>query len=137
MGGSANLVLRSQGTACCTQSSLDGLASSNGPFVIVCPAPPPGEIRSNMRDRRFSFEFFPPKTDAGRKRFPALIRELADLGPSFVSVTFGAGGSTREGSFETCADILRTTDVPVTPHLSCIGSTEEQLRSQLDMYQAI
>jgi methylenetetrahydrofolate reductase (NADPH) len=90
-----------------------------------------------VRDRRFSFELFPPKTDAGRKRFSTTVRELAELGPSFMSVTFGAGGSTREGSFETCAEVLRTTHVPVTPHLSCIGSTHEQLREQLDMYRAI
>jgi methylenetetrahydrofolate reductase (NADPH) len=93
--------------------------------------------RSNVRDRRFSFELFPPKTPAGRQRFPSLVRELCELGPSFVSVTFGAGGSTREGSFESCAEILRTTDIPVTPHLSCIGSTPEELREQLDLYRAI
>lgn len=90
-----------------------------------------------MRKRRYSFEFFPPKTDAGRKRFGATIRELAELGPSFVSVTFGAGGSTREGSFQTAAEIMRTTDLAVTPHLSCIGSTPEQVKSQLDMYRSI
>ena len=90
-----------------------------------------------MHDRRFSFELFPPKTDAGHRRFPGIVRELAKLGPSFVSVTFGAGGSTREGSFEACAQILRTTEVPVTPHLSCIGSTREELSAQLEMYRTI
>ena len=90
-----------------------------------------------MRDRRFSFEFFPPKTDAGRARFGNIIRELATLGPSFVSVTFGAGGSTREGSFQTASEIIKTTDLAVTPHLSCIGSTPEQIRAHLDMYRAI
>lgn len=90
-----------------------------------------------MRDRRFSFEFFPPKTEAGRVRFGTIIRELATLGPSFVSVTFGAGGSTREGSFQTASEIIKTTDLAVTPHLSCIGSTPEQIRAHLDMYRAI
>jgi methylenetetrahydrofolate reductase (NADPH) len=90
-----------------------------------------------VRDRRFSFELFPPKTEAGRKRFPGLMRELAELGPDFVSVTFGAGGSTREGSFQTCAEILRTTELPVTPHLSCIGSRREELAAQLNTYREI
>jgi methylenetetrahydrofolate reductase (NADPH) len=70
--------------------------------------------------RGFSFEFFPPKSDAGR-----------------VSVTFGAGGSTREGSFQTASEIIRTTNLDVTPHLSCIGSTRAQLAAQLDTYRAI
>lgn len=91
----------------------------------------------HVRDRRFSFEFFPPKTEAGRARFGSVIRELATLGPSFVSVTFGAGGSTREGSFQTASEIIKTTDLAVTPHLSCIGSTPEQIRAHLDMYRAI
>jgi methylenetetrahydrofolate reductase (NADPH) len=90
-----------------------------------------------VRDRRFSFEFFPPKTEAGRTRFGTTIRELATLGPSFVSVTFGAGGSTREGSFQTASEIIKTTDLAVTPHLSCIGSTPEQIRAHLDMYRSI
>ncbi len=90
-----------------------------------------------MRDRRYSFEFFPPKTEAGLKRFSGVVRKLAPLQPSFVSVTFGAGGSTREGSFQTASEIMRTTDLAVTPHLSCIGSTPEQIEAQLAMYKAI
>ena len=78
--------------------------------------------------RRFSFEFFPPKTDAGRARLRKTIAaSFAPLRPSFVSVTFGAGGSTREGSFQTASEIIRTTDLDVTPHLSCIGSTAAQI----------
>jgi len=94
-------------------------------------------VSNDVRDRRFSFEFFPPKTDAGRARFGTIIRELATLGPSFVSVTFGAGGSTREGSFQTASEIIKTTNLAVTPHLSCIGSTPEQIRAHLEMYRAI
>jgi methylenetetrahydrofolate reductase (NADPH) len=62
---------------------------------------------------------------------------LAELQPSFVSVTFGAGGSTREGSFQTASEIVRTTDLAVTPHLSCIGSTRDQIAQQLATYRAI
>ncbi|MDD9942777.1 MAG: methylenetetrahydrofolate reductase [NAD(P)H] [Myxococcales bacterium] len=87
--------------------------------------------------RGFSFEFFPPKTEAGRRRFGKVVQRLAQLAPSFVSVTFGAGGSTREGSYQTASEIVRTTDLDVTPHLSCIGSTVEQIAAQLDTYRAI
>jgi methylenetetrahydrofolate reductase (NADPH) len=87
--------------------------------------------------RGYSFEFFPPKSDASRQRLAKTVQKLAPLRPSFVSVTFGAGGSTREGSFQTAAEIIRTTDLDVTPHLSCIGSTRDQLAAQLDTYRAI
>jgi methylenetetrahydrofolate reductase (NADPH) len=87
--------------------------------------------------RGFSFEFFPPKADAGRARLAKTIQRLAPLEPNFVSVTFGAGGSTREGSFQTASEIIRTTDLDVTPHLSCIGSTRDQIAAQLDTYRAI
>lgn len=87
--------------------------------------------------RGYSFEFFPPKTDAGRQRLAKTVQKLAPLRPNFVSVTFGAGGSTREGSFQTASEIIRTTNLDVTPHLSCIGSTREQIGAQLDTYRAI
>jgi methylenetetrahydrofolate reductase (NADPH) len=87
--------------------------------------------------RGYSFEFFPPKTDAGRQRLAKTVQRLAPLRPSFVSVTFGAGGSTREGSFQTASEIIRTTNLDVTPHLSCIGSTREQIAAQLETYRAV
>jgi methylenetetrahydrofolate reductase (NADPH) len=87
--------------------------------------------------RRFSFEFFPPKTDVGRRRLAKTIERLAPLRPSFVSVTFGAGGSTREGSFQTASEIIKSTDLDVTPHLSCIGSTPAQITAQLETYRAV
>jgi methylenetetrahydrofolate reductase (NADPH) len=87
--------------------------------------------------RGFSFEFFPPKADAGRARLAKTIQKLAPLQPNFVSVTFGAGGSTREGSFQTASEIIRTTNLDVTPHLSCIGLTRDQVAAQLDTYRAI
>jgi methylenetetrahydrofolate reductase (NADPH) len=87
--------------------------------------------------RGFSFEFFPPKSAVGRERLGRTVGELAALRPSFVSVTFGAGGSTREGSFQTASEIVRTTGLAVTPHLSCIGSSRDQVRSQLETYRTI
>lgn len=88
-------------------------------------------------DRGFSFEFFPPKSDAARGRLLRTVDALGELNPSFVSVTFGAGGSTREGSFQTTAELLRNTKLNVTPHLSCIGSTREQLEEQLRLYRSV
>jgi methylenetetrahydrofolate reductase (NADPH) len=87
--------------------------------------------------RGHSFEFFPPKTEAARVRLRKTVDTLGELGPSFVSVTFGAGGSTREGSFQTTAELLRETKLNVTPHLSCIGSTREQLEEQLRLYRSV
>ncbi|HKP58453.1 MAG TPA: methylenetetrahydrofolate reductase [NAD(P)H] [Polyangiales bacterium] len=91
----------------------------------------------NDTQRGYSFEFFPPKSDAARQRLSKTVQKLALLQPSFVSVTFGAGGSTREGSFQTASEIIRTTDLDVTPHLSCIGSTRDQIAAQLDTYRAV
>ena len=87
--------------------------------------------------RGISFEFFPPKSDQARARLAKTVQKLAPLRPSVVSVTFGAGGSTREGSFHTASEILRSTDLEVAPHLSCIGSSREQLADLLETYRSV
>jgi methylenetetrahydrofolate reductase (NADPH) len=92
---------------------------------------------SSNLTRGISFEFFPPKTEQARSRLVKTVQKLASLRPSVVSVTFGAGGSTRDGSFQTASEILRSTDLEVAPHLSCIGSTREQLAALLDTYRNI
>jgi len=86
--------------------------------------------------RAFSFEFFPPKTDQAEANLRATVENLAGLKPSFCSVTFGAGGSTREKTFETVVDIQQTTGIPAAPHISCIASTRENVREVLRAYQA-
>jgi len=86
--------------------------------------------------RAFSFEFFPPKTDQAEANLRATVENLAGLKPSFCSVTFGAGGSTREKTFETVVDIQQTTGIPAAPHVSCIASTRENVREVLRAYQA-
>jgi len=88
-------------------------------------------------NRGFSLEFFPPKTEQGRTRLVKAVQRLAQISPSFVSVTFGAGGSAREGSFQTASEIMRSVDLEVAPHLSCIGSTREQIAAILDTYREI
>lgn len=83
--------------------------------------------------KQFSFEFFPPKTDEGREKLRATYRELAALQPRYVSVTFGAGGSTQAGTLETVHEML-SDGLEAAPHLSCIGSTKANIREILQGY---
>ena len=85
--------------------------------------------------RTFSFEFFPPKTPEGMERLRATRKQLAQLKPAFFSVTFGAGGSTRDRTLETVREI-KFEGYEAAPHLSCIGSTKENIRAVLDQYKA-
>ncbi len=87
-------------------------------------------------EKQFSFEFFPPKTAAGAERFKQTLSELATLKPAYFSVTFGAGGSTQEGTFEIVRSIQQA-GLRATPHLTCIGSTKESIRKILESYRAL
>lgn len=80
-----------------------------------------------------SFEFFPPKDDAGRASLRDCVLDLARFNPSFVTVTFGAGGSTRSGTFETTQMIKENVDIPVGAHLSYFGIPKEELFAYADM----
>lgn len=82
----------------------------------------------------FSFEFFPPKTDKGRENLRQAISELESLQPSFVSVTYGAGGSTRGTTKEIVSEINETTPLTPVPHLTCIAHTRSELRGILAGY---
>jgi methylenetetrahydrofolate reductase (NADPH) len=82
----------------------------------------------------YSFEFFPPKTEKGVANLRNTRDELAGLDPRFFSVTFGAGGSTRERTFDTVCEIQRESDIEAAPHLSCIGSTKDSIRDILNLY---
>lgn len=84
----------------------------------------------------FSFEFFPPKTPEAEAVLNRTIEKLAPLKPRFCSVTFGAGGSTREKTFETVVGIQQRTHIPCAPHISCIASTRQSLREVLEAYRA-
>ena len=81
-----------------------------------------------------SFEFFPPKTPEGVARLRTVRAQLAQLKPAFCSVTFGAGGSTREGTLSTVLEI-RHDGIPAAPHLSCVGGTRRSLRDVLAQYR--
>ncbi|MEO6565802.1 MAG: methylenetetrahydrofolate reductase [NAD(P)H] [Casimicrobiaceae bacterium] len=86
-------------------------------------------------DRAYSLEFFPPKTPEGVAKLRAARAQLAQLRPAFCSVTFGAGGSTREGTLSTVLEI-RGDGLAAAPHLSCIGGTRESLREVLAEYRS-
>lgn len=85
--------------------------------------------------RTYSFEFFPPKTPEGADKLRAVRAQLAALAPDFFSVTFGAGGSTREGTFNTVMEIHRE-GLPVAPHISCIGATRASIVELLQRYRS-
>jgi methylenetetrahydrofolate reductase (NADPH) len=84
--------------------------------------------------RIFSFEFFPPATPEGAKKLAATRAQLAELGPKFFSVTFGAGGSTRDRTLATVLEI-QAAGQRAAPHISCIGSTRENIRGTLATYR--
>jgi methylenetetrahydrofolate reductase (NADPH) len=85
--------------------------------------------------RTFSFEFFPPRTDAAQATLVRTLRELEPLEPSFVSVTYGAGGSTRERTHELVAGMLRTTSLNPMAHLTCVGHSRLDLAEILVRYR--
>src|SRR3954469_8669017 len=82
----------------------------------------------------FSFEFFPPKTDSASDELFANIAELQALQPSFVSVTYGAGGSTRDRTHALILRIQGETSLTAVSHLTCVCHTVEQLEAILDRY---
>ena len=84
---------------------------------------------------KLSFEFFPPRTPAAEQNLNATVARLERLRPDFFSVTFGAGGSTRDKTFETARLINDTTGIEAAPHVSCIDSSREDLREILQNYK--
>lgn len=82
----------------------------------------------------FSFEFFPPKTDEAAERLYATIRDLEPLNPSFVSVTYGAGGSTRQRTNDLVVRIKQTTGLDPIPHLTCVCHSQGDIEQILERY---
>src|SRR3954468_11681715 len=80
----------------------------------------------------FSFEFFPPKTPAGEENLYKALQELRPLNPSYVSVTYGAGGSTQSKTLEIVGRIKEEFGLEAMAHFTGVGATTEQLRSTLD-----
>ena len=89
------------------------------------------------REEGISLEFFPPKTAEGRKSFMNVVKALKAYDPLYVSVTYGAGGTTQERTIDTLKWIREETDLTVMSHLTCIGSTKASLDALLRKYQAL
>ncbi|BBR52137.1 MULTISPECIES: methylenetetrahydrofolate reductase [NAD(P)H] [Pseudomonas] len=88
------------------------------------------------QERRYSFEFFPTKTDAGHEKLMAVARQLAGYNPDFFSCTYGAGGSTRDRTLNTVLQLESEVKIPAAPHLSCVGDSKEELRALIAQYKA-
>ena len=88
----------------------------------------------SSRPRTYSFEFFPPKTAEGAAKLQGTTQQLAQLNPAFFSVTYGAGGSTRDGTLSTVLEI-RKDGHEAAPHVSCIASTKQSLREVIRQYK--
>lgn len=80
----------------------------------------------------FSFEFFPPKSDEAAAQLERTIADLSELGPTFVSVTYGAGGSTREKTIDIVSRIKRDTGIEAMAHLTCVGASKDEIAAVLD-----
>lgn len=109
------------------------------------PVSTPARIATGLRPQRvgallasgvpsFSFEFFPPKTDEGERQLFRAVRELESLQPTFVSVTYGAGGSTRDRTVRITRRMAEETTLLPLAHLTCVGSSREELRGIIGQY---
>ena len=85
--------------------------------------------------KNLSFEFYPPKTDLGKEKLISVTKELALFKPEYFSVTFGAGGSTQEGTFNTCLALQNKTSVEPCAHISGVTADKEQIKSILESYK--
>lgn len=90
---------------------------------------------THMSPIRFSFELFPPRTPEGVAKLPAILDRLAAVHPAYFSVTYGAGGSDHEGTYETLLTVVRHTGVEAAPHLTCVGSTRKHIADLLARYR--
>jgi methylenetetrahydrofolate reductase (NADPH) len=105
------------------------------PVVSTPDHPSLGQVLQSGH-RSFSFELFPPRTDEGERILWQTVRELEALKPTFVSVTYGAGGSTRDRTVRITADLAAHTTLTPVAHLTCVGATREDLRGVVAQYAA-
>ena len=83
----------------------------------------------------FSFELFPPRTPEGVAKLPSIIGQLASVRPGYFSITYGAGGSDQDGTYETLMTVVKHTGAETAPHLTCVGSTRAHIAALLERYR--
>jgi methylenetetrahydrofolate reductase (NADPH) len=88
-----------------------------------------------MSSPKFSFELFPPRTPEGAAKLPQVICELAAVRPDYFSVTYGAGGSDQNGTYDTLLTVVNHCGIEAAPHLTCVGSTRANIGALLDRYR--
>jgi methylenetetrahydrofolate reductase (NADPH) len=94
------------------------------------------DIFNSKSKTLYSFEFFPPKTIEGEKKLYQTVTELQKLSPAFISVTYGAGGSTREKTFEICDTIQNQYHLTTMCHYTCVGSSKDEILTHLNYIQS-
>ncbi|MFS0709979.1 methylenetetrahydrofolate reductase [NAD(P)H] [Brevundimonas phoenicis] len=105
--------------------------------LLLSPLGPVARAGSNRSSVNVSFEFFPPKTDAAEANLWSAIRRLEPLNPAFVSVTYGAGGSTRERTHRTVQRIISETTLRPAAHLTCVEASRAEVDEVIEGYKAI
>lgn len=105
--------------------------------LLLSPLGPVARAGSNRSSVNVSFEFFPPKTDAAEANLWSAIRRLEPLNPAFVSVTYGAGGSTRERTHRTVQRIISETALRPAAHLTCVEASRAEVDEVIKGYKAI
>lgn len=105
--------------------------------LLLSPLGPVARAGSNRNAVNVSFEFFPPKTDAAEANLWSAIRRLEPLNPAFVSVTYGAGGSTRERTHRTVQRIISETALRPAAHLTCVEASRDEVDEVIEGYKAI
>jgi methylenetetrahydrofolate reductase (NADPH) len=105
--------------------------------LLLSPLGPVARAGSNQNAVNVSFEFFPPKSDEAEANLWSAIRRLEPLNPAFVSVTYGAGGSTRERTHRTVQRIIRETTLRPAAHLTCVEASRDEVDEVIEGYKAI
>ena len=93
-----------------------------------------GKKTNQIQSPKISFEFFPPRSDASKKSLKEVHRKLSSINPEYFSVTFGALGSSQNATFDTIVNLSKNTKIPITPHLTCVGTNKNQVRGLIDKY---
>ncbi len=91
---------------------------------------------AKLRQSTFSLEFFPPKDEAGEARLWSALSQLQPIAPDFVSVTYGAGGSTRDRTIRVTSEITKRTSIPTVAHLTCVGASKDELIEILNQFKS-